>query len=87
MVPRALIVQRPTLLRRAQTGGIPECGKGMLVPAVQGGAALFYHKLPNGANDPRSSHAGCPPVAMDKWAINSFMWNVPYSEGLAVLRT
>lgn len=62
--------------------GVAECSKGFAVPPLAFGAALFYHKHGNGSNDDRSRHAGCPTVRGEKWAINSFMWNVPMEEGL-----
>merc|ERR1712232_1188646 len=68
--------------KRIVRDGMPDCSKGIVVPPLAFGAALFYHKHGNGTNDRLSAHGGCPPVRGEKWAINSFMWNVPMSEGL-----
>merc|ERR1712039_50460 len=57
--------------------GMPDCSRGLTVAPYALGAAMFYHKHGDGTNDPLSAHGGCPPLRGDKWAINSFMWNVP----------
>lgn len=62
--------------------GVPECSQGLVVPPVAFGAALFYNKHGNGTNDFSSYHAGCPTVSGEKWAINSWIWNVPWQEGV-----
>ena len=62
--------------------GIPECARGLAVAPFRGGGTLFYHRFGDGAHDPRSEHAGCPPAAgAEAWKINGFMWNVESSVG------
>merc|ERR1712190_507959 len=75
--PKAVTSQAPRIHRP----GMPDCSRGLSVSPHAYAAALFYHKHGDGTNDPRSAHGGCPPVRGEKWAINSFMWNVPFHEG------
>eukprot|EP00929_Paragymnodinium_shiwhaense_P083783 TRINITY_DN44756_c0_g1_i2.p1 TRINITY_DN44756_c0_g1~~TRINITY_DN44756_c0_g1_i2.p1 ORF type:complete len:562 (-),score=126.32 TRINITY_DN44756_c0_g1_i2:393-2078(-) len=72
----------PGLQREDLHPGMAECAQGLAVRPVALGAAIFYHMHGNGTADILSSHSGCPPLQGEKWAINSFMWNVPFSEGI-----
>lgn len=65
--------------------GMPECSQGLVVKPHQGDAAFFYHRQPNGNLDFKSEHGGCPPVRGVKYAINGFMWNVPWIQGLSFM--
>ena len=52
------------------------CGEsGVKVPSVEGTATLFYSLRADGAPDPFSLHAGCPPESGTKWAIANWVWN------------
>jgi len=48
------------------------------VKPVRGTALLFYNLRPDGAGDPFTEHAGCPPKDGEKWAANKWVWNFPY---------
>ena len=71
-----------------RAGGLPEhedvsvncagaqAGNGLKVPARRRQATLFYNLRPDGAVDPFTLHAGCPPSgAAVKWACNQWIWN------------
>ena len=46
--------------------------------------AASARRLGDGTNDVLSLHGGCPPAdGAEKWAINGFMWNVPWTKGMA----
>jgi hypothetical protein len=68
--------------------GMAECSKGIFVPPVARGAAVFYHVLPDGRSKDRlSMHGGCPPArGSDKWAINVFSWSLDAEQGASRLR-
>lgn len=72
----------PGIRRADMHPGMPDCARGLSVQPVAYGAAMFYHQHGNGSTDPLSAHGGCPPRKGEKWCINSFMWNVPFSEGI-----
>jgi len=59
---------------------------GLLVRPVAGGAALFYHRLPDGRLDELSMHGGCPPVRGTKYAINGFTWNGNSEDAMVFFR-
>ena len=83
-----------TLFPRAPRGGpLPNshrCGleadgsmrtdpSGVKVHAKTGRATLFYNMRPDGAIDPLSLHAGCPPEAGSvKFAVNRWFWSRPW---------
>ena len=68
-----------------RAGGLPpnqavgDCTSdgGVKVAPVSGSATLFYSLRPDGAVDPWSMHAGCPPTSGKKWAVNKWIWNRP----------
>jgi len=63
-------------------GVMPECSRGLQIAPIALSGALFYHKHGNGTSDRRALHGGCPPLeGGTKWAINSFIWNVPFGDG------
>eukprot|EP00656_Telonema_subtile_P015475 TRINITY_DN18115_c0_g1_i2.p1 TRINITY_DN18115_c0_g1~~TRINITY_DN18115_c0_g1_i2.p1 ORF type:complete len:117 (+),score=21.40 TRINITY_DN18115_c0_g1_i2:120-470(+) len=67
--------------------GIPECSRGLRVQPFKGGGALFYHKLGDGTNDPKSLHSGCPPnEGSVAWKINGFMWNADSGASMQYFR-
>ena len=49
--------------------------QGLRVPPRTGSATLFYNLRGDGAPDPHSMHAGCPPTEGTKWAVNHWVWN------------
>eukprot|EP01064_Diplonema_japonicum_P004193 TRINITY_DN12744_c0_g2_i2.p1 TRINITY_DN12744_c0_g2~~TRINITY_DN12744_c0_g2_i2.p1 ORF type:complete len:331 (+),score=48.93 TRINITY_DN12744_c0_g2_i2:784-1776(+) len=50
-----------------------ECSTGLRARPVKGAAVLFYDMTPDGAIDPHSLHAGCPPVNGVKWAVTKWL--------------
>lgn len=62
--------------------GMPDCSMGLTVRPEKGAAVLFYNKHPDMAPDPAAAHGGCPPVRGVKWAANSWLWNVPFRQGM-----
>jgi len=63
-----------------------DCSRGVHVPPKKGSAAMFYHLLPDGQRDRLSMHGGCPPVEGIKYAVNVFVWNINWEEGLQYFR-
>ena len=61
----------------------PTADTGLSVAPKVGAAVLFYSLRPDGAIDPFSTHAGCPPTegsAEDKWVANLWLWNLKTAE-------
>lgn len=59
-------------------------GVGLAVVPTKADAVLFYNRLGDMRTDPASYHGGCPPMKGQKWAANSWIWNVPSNEGMGL---
>mmetsp|Transcript_22553 Transcript_22553/g.63889 ORF Transcript_22553/g.63889 Transcript_22553/m.63889 type:complete len:622 (+) Transcript_22553:230-2095(+) len=56
---------------------VATCRSKFSIKPKQGRAVLFYSQHPNGEQDYKSRHGGCPVLKGEKWAANLWVWNAP----------